>query len=160
MNENINNHYISSKCCVLRPLIAAKNPKIAVSKMMTLMMAKWREFSTNNPLKVLHVRLITNEICHSHIAVVLCVLTVESRLSHSLLCPTLGLCYCQCSPGSCQCGCSCGEHGGGRGRRRGRDWCCRRTCTCSCPCHCSDTCCTPGSPGTSTPQGQDQRGQR
>uniref|UniRef100_A0A8C2Z0X7 Chromodomain helicase DNA binding protein 4 n=1 Tax=Cyclopterus lumpus TaxID=8103 RepID=A0A8C2Z0X7_CYCLU len=27
------------------------NPKIAVSKMMTLMMAKWREFSTNNPLK-------------------------------------------------------------------------------------------------------------
>uniref|UniRef100_A0A8C5I1N9 DNA helicase n=1 Tax=Gouania willdenowi TaxID=441366 RepID=A0A8C5I1N9_GOUWI len=35
----------------LRPLIAAKNPKIAVSKMMTLMMAKWREFSTNNPLK-------------------------------------------------------------------------------------------------------------
>lgn len=37
---------------VLRPLIAAKNPKIAVSKMMTLMMAKWREFSTNNPLKV------------------------------------------------------------------------------------------------------------
>lgn len=39
--------------CVVRPLIAAKNPKIAVSKMMTLMMAKWREFSTNNPLKVL-----------------------------------------------------------------------------------------------------------
>uniref|UniRef100_A0A8D0AB50 Chromodomain helicase DNA binding protein 4 n=1 Tax=Sander lucioperca TaxID=283035 RepID=A0A8D0AB50_SANLU len=37
----------------VRPLIAAKNPKIAVSKMMTLMMAKWREFSTNNPLKVL-----------------------------------------------------------------------------------------------------------
>lgn len=37
---------------VARPLIAAKNPKIAVSKMMTLMMAKWREFSTNNPLKV------------------------------------------------------------------------------------------------------------
>uniref|UniRef100_A0A673BLI8 Chromodomain helicase DNA binding protein 4a n=1 Tax=Sphaeramia orbicularis TaxID=375764 RepID=A0A673BLI8_9TELE len=35
----------------VRPLIAAKNPKIAVSKMMTLMMAKWREFSTNNPLK-------------------------------------------------------------------------------------------------------------
>ncbi|XP_077576167.1 chromodomain-helicase-DNA-binding protein 4 isoform X2 [Stigmatopora nigra] len=35
----------------VRPLIAAKNPKIAVSKMMTLMMAKWREFSTNNPHK-------------------------------------------------------------------------------------------------------------
>uniref|UniRef100_A0A3P9P4Q4 Chromodomain helicase DNA binding protein 4 n=1 Tax=Poecilia reticulata TaxID=8081 RepID=A0A3P9P4Q4_POERE len=35
----------------VRPLIAAKNPKIPVSKMMTLMMAKWREFSTNNPLK-------------------------------------------------------------------------------------------------------------
>ncbi|XP_010779894.1 chromodomain-helicase-DNA-binding protein 4-like [Notothenia coriiceps] len=35
----------------VRPLIASKNPKIAVSKMMTLMMAKWREFSTNNPLK-------------------------------------------------------------------------------------------------------------
>ncbi|XP_042164651.1 chromodomain-helicase-DNA-binding protein 4 isoform X2 [Oncorhynchus tshawytscha] len=35
----------------VRPLIAAKNPKIAVSRMMTLMMAKWREFSTNNPLK-------------------------------------------------------------------------------------------------------------
>uniref|UniRef100_A0A8C4EWN0 DNA helicase n=1 Tax=Dicentrarchus labrax TaxID=13489 RepID=A0A8C4EWN0_DICLA len=40
----------------VRPLIAAKNPKIAVSKMMTLMMAKWREFSTNNPLKVLQLR--------------------------------------------------------------------------------------------------------
>ncbi|KAM6967695.1 chromodomain-helicase-DNA-binding protein 4 isoform 2-T3 [Aplochiton taeniatus] len=35
----------------VRPLIAAKNPKIPVSKMMTLLMAKWREFSTNNPLK-------------------------------------------------------------------------------------------------------------
>ena len=52
MYENKNN-YISCKYSVLRPLIAAKNPKIAVSKMMTLMMAKWREFSTNNPLKVL-----------------------------------------------------------------------------------------------------------
>uniref|UniRef100_A0A671YDS5 Chromodomain helicase DNA binding protein 4 n=1 Tax=Sparus aurata TaxID=8175 RepID=A0A671YDS5_SPAAU len=40
----------------VRPLIAAKNPKIAVSKMMTLMMAKWREFSTNNPLKVLQIQ--------------------------------------------------------------------------------------------------------
>uniref|UniRef100_A0A3Q3RDX8 Uncharacterized protein n=1 Tax=Monopterus albus TaxID=43700 RepID=A0A3Q3RDX8_MONAL len=36
----------------VRPLIAAKNPKIAVSKMMTLMMAKWREFT-------LHCFLIT-----------------------------------------------------------------------------------------------------
>ncbi|XP_056141606.1 chromodomain-helicase-DNA-binding protein 4 isoform X2 [Lampris incognitus] len=35
----------------VRPLIAVKNPKISVSKLMTLMMAKWREFSTNNPLK-------------------------------------------------------------------------------------------------------------
>uniref|UniRef100_A0A8D0AGB5 Chromodomain helicase DNA binding protein 4 n=1 Tax=Sander lucioperca TaxID=283035 RepID=A0A8D0AGB5_SANLU len=51
MYENINNHFISCTFDVLRPLIAAKNPKIAVSKMMTLMMAKWREFSTNNPLK-------------------------------------------------------------------------------------------------------------
>lgn len=53
--ENKNN-YISCKYSVLRPLIAAKNPKIAVSKMMTLMMAKWREFSTNNPLKVLQIQ--------------------------------------------------------------------------------------------------------
>lgn len=51
----INNDQISCKCSGLRPLIAAKNPKIAVSKMMTLMMAKWREFSTNNPLKVLKI---------------------------------------------------------------------------------------------------------
>ncbi|KAG8435735.1 hypothetical protein GDO86_013617 [Hymenochirus boettgeri] len=35
----------------VRPLIAAKNPKIAVSKMMMVLGAKWREFSTNNPLK-------------------------------------------------------------------------------------------------------------
>uniref|UniRef100_A0A8C7V8B0 Chromodomain helicase DNA binding protein 4a n=1 Tax=Oncorhynchus mykiss TaxID=8022 RepID=A0A8C7V8B0_ONCMY len=35
----------------LRPLIAAKNPKIAVSKMMMVLGAKWREFSTNNPLR-------------------------------------------------------------------------------------------------------------
>lgn len=34
-----------------RPLIATKNPKIAVSKMMMVLGAKWREFSTNNPLK-------------------------------------------------------------------------------------------------------------
>lgn len=49
-----NRHFliISSFFSYSRPLIAAKNPKIAVSKMMTLMMAKWREFSTNNPLKV------------------------------------------------------------------------------------------------------------
>lgn len=36
---------------VCRPLIAAKNPKIAVSKMMMVLGAKWREFSTNNPFK-------------------------------------------------------------------------------------------------------------
>ena len=36
---------------VFRPLIAAKNPKIAVSKMMMVLGAKWREFSTNNPLR-------------------------------------------------------------------------------------------------------------
>ncbi|XP_028836078.1 chromodomain-helicase-DNA-binding protein 4 isoform X2 [Denticeps clupeoides] len=35
----------------VRPLIAAKNPKIAVSKMMVVLGAKWREFSTNNPLR-------------------------------------------------------------------------------------------------------------
>uniref|UniRef100_A0A8C1LRB8 Chromodomain helicase DNA binding protein 4 n=1 Tax=Cyprinus carpio TaxID=7962 RepID=A0A8C1LRB8_CYPCA len=34
-----------------RPLIAAKNPKIAVSKMMMVLGAKWREFSTNNPMR-------------------------------------------------------------------------------------------------------------
>ncbi|XP_061520411.1 chromodomain-helicase-DNA-binding protein 4a isoform X1 [Phycodurus eques] len=36
---------------IVRPLIAAKNPKIAVSKMMMVLGAKWREFSTNNPLR-------------------------------------------------------------------------------------------------------------
>uniref|UniRef100_A0A673LRK7 Chromodomain-helicase-DNA-binding protein 4-like n=1 Tax=Sinocyclocheilus rhinocerous TaxID=307959 RepID=A0A673LRK7_9TELE len=35
----------------VRPLIAAKNPKIAVSKMMMVLGAKWREFSTNNPMR-------------------------------------------------------------------------------------------------------------
>nr|XP_061808362.1 chromodomain-helicase-DNA-binding protein 4-like [Nerophis lumbriciformis] len=35
----------------VRPLIAGKNPKIAVSKMMMVLGAKWREFSTNNPLR-------------------------------------------------------------------------------------------------------------
>ncbi|TRY56457.1 hypothetical protein DNTS_008703 [Danionella cerebrum] len=34
-----------------QPLIAAKNPKIAVSKMMMVLGAKWREFSTNNPMR-------------------------------------------------------------------------------------------------------------
>lgn len=42
------NIFISLTC---RPLIAAKNPKIAVSKMMMVLGAKWREFSTNNPLR-------------------------------------------------------------------------------------------------------------
>ncbi|XP_060776892.1 chromodomain-helicase-DNA-binding protein 4 isoform X2 [Neoarius graeffei] len=36
---------------MIRPLIAARNPKIAVSKMMMVLGAKWREFSTNNPIK-------------------------------------------------------------------------------------------------------------
>ncbi|XP_053725043.1 chromodomain-helicase-DNA-binding protein 5 isoform X2 [Synchiropus splendidus] len=35
----------------LRPLIAKKNPKIPMSKMMTVLGAKWREFSGNNPFK-------------------------------------------------------------------------------------------------------------
>ncbi|XP_062449651.1 chromodomain-helicase-DNA-binding protein 5 isoform X9 [Rhea pennata] len=35
----------------LRPLIARKNPKIPMSKMMTVLGAKWREFSANNPFK-------------------------------------------------------------------------------------------------------------
>ncbi|XP_058857887.1 chromodomain-helicase-DNA-binding protein 5-like isoform X4 [Acipenser ruthenus] len=35
----------------LRPLIAKKNPKIPMSKMMTVLGAKWREFSSNNPFK-------------------------------------------------------------------------------------------------------------
>nr|XP_033778251.1 chromodomain-helicase-DNA-binding protein 5 isoform X9 [Geotrypetes seraphini] len=35
----------------LRPLIAKKNPKIPMSKMMTVLGAKWREFSANNPLR-------------------------------------------------------------------------------------------------------------
>lgn len=36
---------------LLRPLIAKKNPKIPMSKMMTVLGAKWREFSANNPFK-------------------------------------------------------------------------------------------------------------
>ncbi|XP_043954188.1 chromodomain-helicase-DNA-binding protein 3 [Gambusia affinis] len=34
-----------------RPMIAKKNPKIPMSKMMTILGAKWREFSSNNPFK-------------------------------------------------------------------------------------------------------------
>ncbi|KAM8899428.1 chromodomain-helicase-DNA-binding protein 3 isoform 2-T2 [Spinachia spinachia] len=34
-----------------RPMIARKNPKIPMSKMMTILGAKWREFSSNNPFK-------------------------------------------------------------------------------------------------------------
>ncbi|RWS31027.1 chromodomain-helicase-DNA-binding protein Mi-2-like isoform X5 [Leptotrombidium deliense] len=33
----------------IRPLIAKANPKIAMSKMVTLISAKWREFTANNP---------------------------------------------------------------------------------------------------------------
>lgn len=32
-------------------MIAKKNPKIPMSKMMTILGAKWREFSSNNPFK-------------------------------------------------------------------------------------------------------------
>uniref|UniRef100_A0ABM5EL19 Chromodomain-helicase-DNA-binding protein 5 isoform X1 n=1 Tax=Pogona vitticeps TaxID=103695 RepID=A0ABM5EL19_9SAUR len=35
----------------LRPLVAKRNPKIPMSKMMTVLGAKWREFSSNNPFK-------------------------------------------------------------------------------------------------------------
>lgn len=71
--------------CVLRPLIAAKNPKIPVSKMMTLMMAKWREFSTNNPLKVLQVGVINKELCYP---VILCTFEVK-RIKFLALCSVL-----------------------------------------------------------------------
>lgn len=42
---------LSSPSLVCRPLIAKKNPKIPMSKMMTVLGAKWREFSANNPFK-------------------------------------------------------------------------------------------------------------
>lgn len=32
-------------------MIAKKNPKIPMSKMMTILGVKWREFSSNNPFK-------------------------------------------------------------------------------------------------------------
>ncbi|XP_023804792.1 chromodomain-helicase-DNA-binding protein 3 isoform X2 [Oryzias latipes] len=35
----------------MRPMIAKKNPKIPMSKMMTILGVKWREFSSNNPFK-------------------------------------------------------------------------------------------------------------
>ncbi|CAL8377750.1 unnamed protein product [Boreogadus saida] len=35
----------------MRPMIAKINPKIPMSKMMTILGAKWREFSSNNPFK-------------------------------------------------------------------------------------------------------------
>ncbi|XP_025025275.1 chromodomain-helicase-DNA-binding protein 5 [Python bivittatus] len=35
----------------LRPLVARQNPKIPMSKMMTVLGAKWREFSANNPFR-------------------------------------------------------------------------------------------------------------
>ena len=37
--------------CPPDPSLLPKNPKIAVSKMMMVLGAKWREFSTNNPFK-------------------------------------------------------------------------------------------------------------
>lgn len=65
--------FLNNLCFVFflipRPLIAAKNPKIAVSKMMTLMMAKWREFSTNNPLKVFQLNKVGTQffgVIHNH----------------------------------------------------------------------------------------------
>lgn len=47
----MNHTVFESDFLLSRPLIAAKNPKIAVSKMMMVLGAKWREFSTNNPLR-------------------------------------------------------------------------------------------------------------
>lgn len=46
-----NKAVVSSPPLSLRPLIAKKNPKIPMSKMMTVLGAKWREFSANNPFK-------------------------------------------------------------------------------------------------------------
>uniref|UniRef100_A0AAY4AN55 DNA helicase n=1 Tax=Denticeps clupeoides TaxID=299321 RepID=A0AAY4AN55_9TELE len=42
---------VSSFFSLNRPMIAKKNPKIPMSKMMTILGAKWREFSSNNPFK-------------------------------------------------------------------------------------------------------------
>lgn len=47
----VQSHCLATFCYAHRPLIAAKNPKIAVSKMMMVLGAKWREFSTNSPLR-------------------------------------------------------------------------------------------------------------
>uniref|UniRef100_A0A3B5MMX8 Uncharacterized protein n=1 Tax=Xiphophorus couchianus TaxID=32473 RepID=A0A3B5MMX8_9TELE len=66
----------------VRPLIAAKNPKIPVSKMMTLMMAKWREFSTNNPLKVL-------QLSNNYSLLFYVKMLEMSKNSHSVLFPPL-----------------------------------------------------------------------
>uniref|UniRef100_G3U9I3 Chromodomain-helicase-DNA-binding protein 4 n=1 Tax=Loxodonta africana TaxID=9785 RepID=G3U9I3_LOXAF len=49
--RTLTNYKAFSQFVRIRPLIAAKNPKIAVSKMMMVLGAKWREFSTNNPFK-------------------------------------------------------------------------------------------------------------
>lgn len=44
-------HFCIKHIVFCRPMIAKKNPKIPMSKMMTILGAKWREFSSNNPFK-------------------------------------------------------------------------------------------------------------
>ncbi|XP_023225799.1 chromodomain-helicase-DNA-binding protein Mi-2 homolog [Centruroides sculpturatus] len=45
--QNLTNYKLFSQH--IRPIIAKANPKIAISKMVTLISAKWREFLDNNP---------------------------------------------------------------------------------------------------------------
>ncbi|RWS16916.1 chromodomain-helicase-DNA-binding protein Mi-2-like protein [Dinothrombium tinctorium] len=45
--QNLTNYKLFSQH--IRPLIAKANPKIAMGKMVTLISAKWREFTENNP---------------------------------------------------------------------------------------------------------------
>ncbi|KAG8184140.1 hypothetical protein JTE90_010186 [Oedothorax gibbosus] len=47
--ETLTNYKLFSQH--IRPIIAKANPKIAISKMVTLISAKWREFLENNPNK-------------------------------------------------------------------------------------------------------------
>ncbi|KAJ0023131.1 hypothetical protein NQD34_003030 [Periophthalmus magnuspinnatus] len=49
--KTITNYKAFSQFLRQVPLIAKKNPKIPMSKMMTVLGAKWREFSANNPFK-------------------------------------------------------------------------------------------------------------
>uniref|UniRef100_A0A8D0BJY0 Chromodomain helicase DNA binding protein 5 n=1 Tax=Salvator merianae TaxID=96440 RepID=A0A8D0BJY0_SALMN len=75
----------------LRPLVAKRNPKIPMSKMMTVLGAKWREFSANNPFKGSSAAAAAAAVAAAVETVAVCSAPLSSSLHQQLFPPPVPL---------------------------------------------------------------------